>query len=54
MAANFYFGVVSSLALIAVCALLTERFVEPRLGQYRRETPPPKAARASHRRNRED
>jgi aminobenzoyl-glutamate transport protein len=38
MAANFYFGVVSSLALIVVCALLTERFVEPRLGQYRRET----------------
>jgi len=39
LAANFYFGVVSSLALIVVCALLTERFVEPRLGQYRRETP---------------
>ena len=35
--ANFYFGVVSSLMLIVVCTLVTERFVEPRLGAYRGE-----------------
>ena len=35
LAANFYFGVVSSLVLIVVCALVTERVVEPRLGEYR-------------------
>ena len=35
LAANFYFGVVSSLVLIAVCAVVTERVVEPRLGKYR-------------------
>jgi len=39
LAANFYFGVVSSLALIVVCAVLTERVVEPRLGGYRGEIP---------------
>src|SRR5262245_15244100 len=39
LTANFYFAIVSSLVLIVVCALLTERFVEPRLGQYRGETP---------------
>ena len=37
--ANFYFGVVSSLVLIVVCALVTERIVEPRLGKYRGEIP---------------
>jgi len=37
LTANFYFAVVSSLVLIVVCALLTERFVEPSLGQYRGE-----------------
>jgi aminobenzoyl-glutamate transport protein len=37
--ANFYFGVVSSLVLIVVCTLVTERFVEPRLGAYRGEIP---------------
>src|SRR6516162_5639763 len=40
LAANFYFGVVSSLVLIVVCALVTERVVEPRLGEYRGEIPP--------------
>ena len=39
LAANFYFGVVSSLVLIIVCALVTERVVEPRLGEYRGEIP---------------
>ena len=37
LAANFYFGLVSSLVLIVVCALITERVVEPRLGEYRGE-----------------
>src|SRR5215813_8046490 len=39
LAANFYFGVVSSLVLIVVCALITEWVVEPRLGEYRGEIP---------------
>jgi aminobenzoyl-glutamate transport protein len=39
LAANFYFGVVSSLVLIIVCTLVTERIVEPRLGPYRGEIP---------------
>lgn len=34
LTANFYFGVVSSVALIIVCTLITNRVVEPRLGQY--------------------
>ena len=37
LTANFYFAVVSSLVLIVVCTLVTERVVEPRLGEYRGE-----------------
>jgi aminobenzoyl-glutamate transport protein len=37
--ASFYFSVVSSLVLIVVCTVITERVVEPRLGPYRGETP---------------
>lgn len=37
LVANFYFGVVSSLVLIIVCSVVTERIVEPRLGKYRGE-----------------
>jgi aminobenzoyl-glutamate transport protein len=37
LTANFYFAVVSSLVLIVVCSLVTERVVEPRLGEYRGE-----------------
>jgi aminobenzoyl-glutamate transport protein len=40
LAANFYFGVVSSLVLIVVCSVVTERLVEPRLGEYRGEVTP--------------
>lgn len=36
LTANFYFGVVSSLGLIVVCTLVTERIVEPRLGEQSR------------------
>jgi aminobenzoyl-glutamate transport protein len=39
LTANFYFAVVSSLVLIVVCTLVTERVVEPRLGEYRGEVP---------------
>ena len=39
LTANFYFAVASSLVLIVVCAVLTDRFVEPRLGEYRGEGP---------------
>jgi aminobenzoyl-glutamate transport protein len=37
LTANFYFAVVSSVVLIVVCTLVTERVVEPRLGEYRGE-----------------
>jgi aminobenzoyl-glutamate transport protein len=39
LTANFYFAVASSLVLIVVCTLITERVVEPRLGEYRGEVP---------------
>jgi aminobenzoyl-glutamate transport protein len=39
LTANFYFAVVSSLVLIVVCTLVTDRLVEPRLGEYRGEVP---------------
>jgi aminobenzoyl-glutamate transport protein len=39
LTANFYFAVVSSLVLMVVCSLVTERVVEPRLGEYRGEVP---------------
>jgi aminobenzoyl-glutamate transport protein len=37
LTANLYFAAASSLVLIVVCALVTERVVEPRLGNYRGE-----------------
>src|SRR5271163_1905596 len=51
--ANFYFGVVSSVVLIVVCTLITERFVEPRLGAYRGEIPT-RAAKTSRQTRRGD
>ena len=39
LTANFYFAAVSSLVLIVVCTLVSERIVEPRLGAYRGEIP---------------
>ena len=36
LTANFYFAVASSLVLIVVCSLITERVVEPRLGKFQR------------------
>jgi aminobenzoyl-glutamate transport protein len=39
LTANFYFGVVSSVVLIVVCTIVTEWFVEPRLGKYEFEAP---------------
>jgi aminobenzoyl-glutamate transport protein len=35
--ANFYFGIASSLLLIVIISLLTDKFVEPRLGAYQGE-----------------
>jgi len=39
LTANLYFGIASSLVLIGVCALVTDWFVEPRLGTYLGEVP---------------
>lgn len=38
--ANFYFGIASSLLLIVVCTVVTEKVVEPRLGKYEGDSPP--------------
>jgi aminobenzoyl-glutamate transport protein len=38
LTANFYFGVASSVVLIAVCTLITSWLVEPRLGKYQTES----------------
>lgn len=38
--ANFYFGAASSLLLIVICTLITDRIVEPRLGEYTGEDLP--------------
>lgn len=32
--ANFYFGIVSSIVLVVICTLITDRIIEPRLGAY--------------------
>jgi aminobenzoyl-glutamate transport protein len=39
LTANFYFGVVSSVVLTAVCTAVTAWLVEPRLGKYQGESP---------------
>jgi aminobenzoyl-glutamate transport protein len=39
LTANFYFGIVSSVLLIGVCTVVTDWFVEPRLGEYKGESP---------------
>jgi aminobenzoyl-glutamate transport protein len=39
LTANFYFGIASSLVLIAVCTFITDWLVEPRLGRYQGELP---------------
>jgi aminobenzoyl-glutamate transport protein len=39
LTANFYFGIASSVLLIAVCTVVTDWFVEPRLGKYQGESP---------------
>jgi aminobenzoyl-glutamate transport protein len=38
LTANFYFGIVSSVLLIGVCTVVTDWFVEPRLGEYKGES----------------
>jgi aminobenzoyl-glutamate transport protein len=44
LTANFYFGIVSSVLLIAVCTLVTDWIVEPRLGKYAGEIPEQKGS----------
>jgi aminobenzoyl-glutamate transport protein len=39
LTANLYFSIVSSLVLCVVCTVITEKFVEPRLGEYHGEVP---------------
>jgi aminobenzoyl-glutamate transport protein len=39
LTANFYFGIASSVLLIAVCTVVTDWFVEPRLGKYKGDSP---------------
>ena len=53
LTANFYLAVVSSLVLIVVCTLVTERIVEPRLGDIA-ERRPPKAAETCLQRKQRD
>lgn len=39
MTANFYFGLISSVLLIGVCAGVTTWIIEPRLGKYQGDSP---------------
>jgi aminobenzoyl-glutamate transport protein len=39
LTANFYFGIASSLVLIVICTVITDRVIEPRLGVYPGESP---------------
>jgi aminobenzoyl-glutamate transport protein len=39
LTANFYFGIASSVLLIAVCTFVTSWLVEPRLGTYQGDSP---------------
>jgi aminobenzoyl-glutamate transport protein len=39
LTANFYFGIASSVLMIIVCTLVTNRIVEPRLGKYEGDSP---------------
>jgi aminobenzoyl-glutamate transport protein len=43
LTANFYFGIVSSVVLIVVITIVTEWIVEPRLGKFKRASPPEKS-----------
>src|SRR5208337_542671 len=46
LTANLYFSIVSTILLCIVCTIVTERIIEPRLGQYRGDVKP-EAADAS-------
>jgi aminobenzoyl-glutamate transport protein len=39
LTSNYYFGIASSVWLIAVCTVVTDWFVEPRLGKYEEDAP---------------
>jgi aminobenzoyl-glutamate transport protein len=53
LTSNFYFGLVSSVGLIAVCTLITNWIVEPRLGTFKGDSPVEESGGLS-RRNPED
>lgn len=50
--ANFYFGIASSILLIVICTLLTDRIIEPRAGVYSGEVSAEQCAAASGRESR--
>lgn len=45
---NLYFSIVSSLVVAIAATLLTEKFVEPRLGAYHEDEAPPAVGGAAH------
>ena len=47
LTANLYFSIVSSILLCVVCTVITERVVEPRLGEYHGERPTEESAGTS-------
>ena len=47
LTANLYFSIVSAILLCVVCTVITERVVEPRLGEYHGERPTEESAGTS-------
>jgi aminobenzoyl-glutamate transport protein len=47
LTANLYFSIVSSIVLCVVCTVITERVIEPRLGEYHGERPTEESAGTS-------
>lgn len=39
LTSNFYFGIASSIVLIVVCTIITDRIVAPRMGKYEGDAP---------------
>ena len=47
LTANLWFSIVSSILMCVVCTVVTERIIEPRLGEYHGERPSEESAHAS-------
>jgi aminobenzoyl-glutamate transport protein len=47
LTANLYFGIASSVVLIAVCTVVTDWLVEPQFGKYSGDAPPARSERLS-------